>query len=157
MKTKTLAPHSTVVRLEMVVIAFFALAALSALVVYIVDPSIYARTLLLRVSPADHYPVPVTLFLVGLLTGIALLIYGVVHHWRWVFWLTLVAFSSSVIQVPMMLLRVADVLPNADPLWYNLFRMGVAIVELGIGVWMIRIYRHEGIWALRKKRESITL
>jgi hypothetical protein len=30
--------------------------------------------------------------------------------------------------------------------------MGVAVVELALAVWMIHIYRYEGIWALGKKR-----
>jgi len=46
------------------------------------------------------------------------------------------------------------VLPSADPLWYGLFRMGVALGELALAVWMIRIYRHEGVWALGKKRHE---
>ena len=149
---KTLAPHPTVQRLEMVMIAFFMLAALSLLVVYIADPSIYAQSLSLTSSPAERYPVPVTLFLVGIMACIALLILGVVRHWRWVFWLMLVAFGCSALQIPVTLLQVAGILPNADPLWYNLFRMGVAIVEVGIAVWMIHIYRHEGVWAMGKKR-----
>ncbi len=64
----------------------------------------------------------------------------------------LVAFGGSVLQIPVTLLQVAGVLPNADPLWYSLFRMGVAMVEIGIAVWMIQIYRHEGVWAMGKKR-----
>jgi len=72
-------------------IAFFILAALSLLVVYVADPAIYAHSLALTSSSADRYPVPVTLFLVSILAGIALLMLGVVHHWRWLFWLMLVA------------------------------------------------------------------
>src|SRR5215469_2355823 len=132
--------HFMRMRLEMAVIAFFIFAALSLLVVYVADPAIYAHSLALASSPADRYPVPVTLFLVGILAIIALLILGVMHHWRWVFWLMLVAFASSALQIPVTLLQVAGVLPSADPLWYSLFRLSVAIVEVGIAVWMIRIY-----------------
>ncbi len=92
---KTPSHHSMGVCLERVVIAFFILAALSLLVVYVADPAIYAHSLALASSPADRYPVPVTLFLVGILAMIALLILGVVRHWRWVFWLTLVAFEQN--------------------------------------------------------------
>ena len=88
MKTST---HSSIrVSLEMGMIAFFILAATSLLVVYLADPALYAQSLALTSSPADRYPVPVTLFLVGVLTVIALLSFGVVRHWRWVFWLMLV-------------------------------------------------------------------
>ena len=91
--------HSMGTRLERTIIAFFILAALSLLVVYVADPAIYAQSLALTSSPAERYPVPVTLFLVGVLTMIALLILGVVRHWRWLFWLMLVAFASSALHI----------------------------------------------------------
>ena len=146
--------HFIGVHLERAVIAFFILAALSLLVVYLADPAIYAQSLSLTSSPADRYPVPVTLFLVGILVLITLLILGVVRHWRWVFWLMLVAFAGSALQIPVTLLQIIGVLPSADLLWYGLFRMGVALGELALAVWMIRIYRHEGVWALGKKRHE---
>ncbi len=146
--------HSMGTHLERTIIAFFVLAALSLLVVYVADPAIYAQSLALSSSPANRYPVPVTLFLVSILAVIALLTLGVVRHWRWVFWLMLVAFASSALQIPVTRLQVAGVLPSADPLWYSLFRLSVAIVEVGIAVWMIRIYRHEGVWAMGKKRKE---
>ncbi len=138
--------------MEMAVIAFFILAALSLLVVYLADPAIYAQSLSLASSPADRYPVPVTLFLVGILTVIALLILGVVRHWRWVFWLMLVAFASSILHIPVTLLQIAGMLPSADPFWYSLLQIGAAMVEIGIAVWMIHIYRHSGVWAMGRDK-----
>jgi hypothetical protein len=142
------------VRLELAIIAFFIFAATSLLVVYVTSPAIYAQSLSLTSSPAGRYPVPLTLFLVGILALITLLIYGVMHHWRWLFWLMLVAFASSALQIPITLLQMTGVLPTPDPLWYNLFRMGVGVVELALAVWMIHIYRHEGVWGLGKKRNE---
>jgi hypothetical protein len=141
-------------RLEIAVIAFFILAATSLLVVYAASPAIYAQSLSLTSSPADRYPVPVTLFLVGILAMIALLILGVIHHWHWLFWLLLVAFSGSALQIPITLLQMTGVLPTPDPLWYNLFRMGAGVVELALAVWMIHIYRHEGVWGRGQKRHE---
>jgi hypothetical protein len=152
MKTPT--HHFSRVRLEITVIAFFIFAALSLLMVYLAAPAIYAHSLTLTSSPTDRYPVPVTLFLVGILAGIALLILGVVCHWRWVLWLMLVAFASSALHIPVTLLQMTGVLPSSDPLWYGLFRMGVAVVELALAVWMIHTYRYEGVWALGKKRNE---
>jgi hypothetical protein len=146
--------HFSRVRLEIAVIAFFILAATSLLVVYVADPAIYAQSLSLTSSPVERYPVPVTLFLVGILIVIALLILGVVRHWLWVFWLMLVAFAGSALQIPITLLQMTGVLPTADPLWYGLFRMGVAAFEFALAVWMIHIYRHEGVWGLGKKRNE---
>ena len=135
-------------------IAFFILAATSLLVVYVADPAIYAHSLALTSSPTDRYPVPVTLFLIGILTMIALLILGVMRHWYWLFWLMLAAFASSALQIPVTFLQMTGMLPTADPLWYSLFRMGVAVVEFALAVWMIHIYRHEGVWALGRKRNE---
>jgi hypothetical protein len=133
---------------------FFVLAVLFALVVYIADPSIYAKTLSLAPFSVDRYPLPVILFLLGLVVFLAILSVGVVRHWRWLFWLLLLAFGASVLQVPAALLQFAGVLPDPYPLWYSLIRMGVAIVEVGIAVWMIQIYRHSGVWAMGRKKTS---
>lgn len=141
-------------RLERVLIVFFVLAFLFALVVYFADPSIYANTLSLAPFPVDRYPLSVMLFLVGLFVFLAILSVGVVRHWRWLFWLLLLAFGASVLQVPAAILQFAGVLPDPYPLWYSLIRMGVAIVEVGIAVWMIQIYRHAGVWAMGRKKTS---
>lgn len=141
-------------RLEIVLLVFFVLAVLFALGVYIADPSIYAKMLSLAPFPADRYPLPVMLFLLGLVVLLAIVSVGVVRHWRWVFWLVLVAMGASVLQVPAAILQFAGVLPDPYPVWYSLIRMGVAIVEVGIAVWMIQIYRHAGVWAMGKKKKT---
>ena len=135
-------------------IAFFILAAISLLVVYAADPSIYAQSLSLTSSPADRYPVPVTLFLVGVLVLITLLIFGVVRHWRWLFWLILLAWTSSIIQIPVEGLQLLGVFPNPYPVWYSLVRGGVGFIELGFAFWMIQTYRHQGVWAMGKKKSG---
>lgn len=141
-------------RLERSIITFFVAAALLAWGVYLVDPSIYTQTLLLAPTPADRYPYPATLFLVCLVVFLAILSVGVVRHWRWLFWLLLVAFGGSVLQIPTALLQLTGLLPDPIPIWYSLLRMGVSIVELWIAVWMICIYRYGGIWAMGKKRKE---
>src|SRR5215472_183803 len=144
--------HSMGIRLERALIAFFILAALSLLVVYLADPLIYAQSLSLTSSPADRYPVPVTLFLVGVLVLITLLSFGVVRHWRWLFWLILVAFTASAIQIPVEGLQLLGVFSNPYPAWYSLFRGGVGFIELGFAFWMIQTYRHQGVWAMRREK-----
>lgn len=138
-------------RLERTLIAFFLLATLFLLMVYFAAPTIYTNTLLLAPSPTDRYPLSATLFLVGILVFIATLIVGVVHHWRWVFWLLLVAFSFMILEIPATVLQLTGVLPSLFPTWYSLCRMGIAMVAVVIAVWMIRIYRHHGAWAMGKK------
>jgi len=151
-RTRTLTHQQLLVhRLERLLLAFFLLAALFLLVVYVAAPSIYAQTLLLQPSPTDRYPFPVTLFLVVILVFIAVLIVGVVRHWRWLFWLLLVAFGCMILEIPATILQLTGVLPSIFPVWYSLCRMGVAMIAVAIAVWMWQIYRHYGVWAMGKK------
>jgi hypothetical protein len=55
--------------------------------------------------------------------------------------------GASVLQVLAAILQFAGVLPDPYSLRYSLLRMGVAIVEVGIAMWMIQIYRHFGCGA----------
>lgn len=138
--------------LERLLVAFFVIATLFLLVVYIAAPSIYTNTLLLASSPADRYPLPVTLFLVALLVFIAVLLVGVMRHWCWLFWLLLIAFAAMVLEIPATILQLTGVLPNLFPVWYSLCRMGIAIITVSIAIWMMRIYRHYGVWAMGRKK-----
>lgn len=138
-------------RLSAVLIAFFVLAALSVLVVYLVDPTIYTKVLMLASTTSDRYPLPATLFLVALLILITVLIVGVLHHWRWLFWLLLVANCFSILEVPATLLQLTGVIPDPYPAWYSLYRMGVALIQVAIAVWMLRILYHYGVWGMGRK------
>ena len=141
-------------RLERVLITLFLLLALFVVAVYAAAPSIYTN--MLTPSTTDRYPLPATLFLVALLVFIAVLIVGVVRHWRWLFWLLLVAFSFMILEIPATILQLTGVVPNLFPVWYSLLRMGVSIITFVIAVWMIYIYRQYGVWAMgRKKKVSI--
>ena len=143
-------------RLSAVIIAFFVLAVLSALVVYIADPTIYTKVLMLESTTVDRYPLPATLFLIALLILITVLIVGVLRHWRWLFWLLLLANSFSILEVPATILQLNGVIPNPYPTWYSLYRMSVAVIQVGIAIWMIRIYYQYGVWGMgRKKHEAL--
>ncbi len=138
----------TVQRLSAVIIAFFVLAAVSVLAVYLADPTIYTKVLMLESTTADRYPLPGTLF-------ITVLIVGVLRHWRWLFWLLLVANSFSILEVPATILQLNGVIPNPYPVWYSLYRMSIAVIQVGIAIWMIRIYYQYGVWGMgRKKHEA---
>ena len=63
----------------------FLLAALSAVVVCLAALSVYMNLLMLHIAPMDHYPVPATPVLVGILLVIAVGMVGVLQHWRWLF------------------------------------------------------------------------
>lgn len=152
----TLIYTPTARRLEVAIITFFTLTLLSLLVVYAIDPSIYLQTLKLTSSPGDPYPWPATLFLICLVIFISSMMIGVLRHWRWLFWLLLIAFSASILQFPAELLQISGVLPMTAPLWYSLFRLIVAAFEVGLAVWMIRVYRLKGVWAMGRKDTTQT-
>jgi tellurite resistance protein TehA-like permease len=111
--------HLVLRRLERVLIAFFLLATLFLLAVYIADPSIYTKTLMFQPSPTDRYPFQATLFLVGILVFIAVLIVGVLQHWRWLFWLLLIAFGFSILGIPAAILHIEDPLSEFSRLSMN--------------------------------------
>ena len=141
-------------RLERVLLAFFLLAALSLLVVYFADPSIYTNTLTLQSTTTDRYPLPATLFLFGILVFITVLMVGVTRHWRWLFWLILIAFGFSILQIPATILQLSGVIPDNFPVWYSLYRMVIALFQALIAVWMVQIYRKYGVWAMGKKKKN---
>jgi hypothetical protein len=145
----------TVQRLSAVLIAFFVLAALSVLAVYFADPTIYTKVLMLESSVTDRYPLPATLFLVALLIFITVVIVGVLRHWRWLFWLILVANSFSILEVPATILQLTGVIPDPYPVWYSLYRMGIALIQVGIAVWMIRILYHYGVWGMGRQKQEV--
>ena len=146
-------------QLEWVLLAFFALVTLSLIVVLIADPSLGGEILSLSPSAASSYPVFATLFLVGVLALIAVLIVGVRRHWRWMFWIILLAFSAALLDILVTLLQLAGVqlpgvLSSPYPVWYSLYRMGIACLQVGIALWMWRIHAQHGVWAQGKQKDK---
>jgi len=134
-------------QLQMTLLTFFVLAAMSFVVIYIVAPAIYVQTLLLVPQPTQSHPLAVTLFMVAILVFVALLAIGVLKQWRWVFWLILIAFGLSILVIPSVALELAGVVPGSIPLWYGLARILVAAVQVSIALWMVHLYRRHGVWA----------
>src|SRR5262249_54490267 len=93
-------------RLELKLIACFVGCALVIVAVYVTAPSIITQGLMLSPSATDRYPLIATVFLLALLGFIGVLIIGVLRHWRWLFWLLLIAFGFSVLQVPATILEL---------------------------------------------------
>src|SRR5260370_28536886 len=118
-------------RLEWAILAFLVLAVLRLVVVYLIEPSIYATVFGLGVVPTERYPLGTTLFLLGIGGFVTFVIGGVRRHWRWLFWLLLLAFGSAILEIPATLLQFRGVLPGSLPLWYGLYRMGIALGETG--------------------------
>ena len=156
MASKDMRQQVIVRRLERTLLTFFLLATVFAIVVYVTAPSIYTNILLLHPSPTDRYPFVATLFLMALVVFIAVLLIGVRQHWRWLFWLLLIAFSAMILDVPATILQLTGVVPSLFlfPVWYSLCRMGVSLLAVIIAAWMLSIYRHYGVWALGKKKKT---
>ena len=150
MATSDTQPQVITRRLERTLLTFFLLATLFAIGVYLWAPSIYTDLLMLPTDPSDRYPILVTLFLLTLVVFIAVLIVGVRRHWRWLFWLLLIAFGAMILDIPVTILQLAGVVPNLFPVWYSLCRMGVSLLAVLIAVWMLAIYRRYGVWGLGK-------
>jgi hypothetical protein len=48
--------------------------------------------------------------------------------------------------VPAAALQLASILPVDYPQWYIVTRALVALVQVGIGIAMLRVWRHCGVW-----------
>ncbi len=154
MATKDMQQQVIVRRLGRMLLAFFLLATVFAIVVYVTTPSIYTNILLLHPSPMDRYPFVATLFLMALVVFIAVLLIGVRQHWRWLFWLLLIAFGAMILDIPATILQLTGVVPSLFPVWYSLCRMGVSLLAVIIAAWMLSIYRRYGVWAMGKKKKT---
>lgn len=142
-------------RLRAVLLAFCAVAVATLFAIYAVAPQIYVQTLMLRPDPADAHPLVATAFMAAIAVLVAVLAVGIVRRWRWVFWLVLVAFTLSALQVVALPFELAGILPPQYPAWYALLRALVAAAQLAIGLWMIRIYRRCGVWGAGRPRVRI--
>jgi hypothetical protein len=141
-------------RLQIGVIAFFAVVALSLVVIYVLRPEVYTQALGARVQATEPHPLIATMFCTAILIFIALLIVGVLRRWRWIYWLLALAFVLSALQVPAGALELAGVLPNPFPAWYTIYRSVIAVGELALGIWLLVVWRRWGVWAEGRRRRG---
>jgi hypothetical protein len=134
-------------RVQTGIIAFFGVVALSLIVIYALAPSIYTRVLGAKATGSESHPLIATVFCGAILLFIAVLIVGVLRRWHWLYWLLVIAFTFSALQVPAAALELAGVLPHPFPAWYTVYRTLVAVGEVALGVWMLRVWRRWGVWA----------
>lgn len=93
-------------------------------VIDIKTPSINTNVHFIQPSLMDRPPFLATLVLVGIVLVILVVMVGIVRHWRWLFWLLLVAFGCMMLEIPVTILQLTGVLPSLFPIWYSLLRMG---------------------------------
>lgn len=131
--------------LRFALLGFCVLAVALLLVVYAVAPEVYTATLPGTADPHDPHPPVVTAFMAAILIFVGVLAFGIVRRWRWLFWLILIAFSASALQIPAAALELAGIVPNVAPPWYIVARGLVACVQVVIAVSMVRLYRRCGL------------
>lgn len=146
--------HTSANRLRAALLAFCGIAVAILIAVYTVAPEIYVQTLMLRPDPADAHPLAATALMGAIAVLVAVLAVGIVRRWRWLFWLVMAAFTLSALQIVALPFELAGILPPQFPVWYALSRGVVAVVQLVIGIWMIRLYRRCGVWGMGPARNA---
>lgn len=130
-------------RVQALVIAFFAVVWMSLLLILVVAPDVYARTLSL---PDGSRRIVETGFLLVLSALIAFLGVGVMRRWRWTFWLILVAFLAGVLRVPASILEIAGVISATEPTWYMVYQGVIGTVQFAIGLALLAGWKRGGVW-----------
>jgi hypothetical protein len=126
-----------VTAIQRAVLAFFAGVWVALAVILAVAPEIYGSAVS-QVSPIA--------FFVAISVFVALCAIGVVRRWRWLFWLILLAFLAGALRIVVSALELAGAVPLDGPAWYVTLQGLIGLVQLVIGVAMVRSYRRAGAW-----------
>ena len=129
-------------RSQGIVLGFFAGALVSLAAILAFAPSIYANVLKV---PAGAIALEAG-FLAALVAFIAFVSIGVFRRWRWMFWLIVIAFLAGTLRVPASILELTCFLPTTNPDWYVLFQGVIGVIQLAIGLALLRGYRKAGPW-----------
>jgi len=130
-------------RTQQLVLGFVVLAWLALVVILLVSPEIYDRSL--GADGAHRRMVDLGL-LVALSGLLALLGLAVVRRWRWAFWVILIVFFAGLLRVPTAALVLTGHLSTGDPTWYVVFQAVVGVIQFLIATAMFIGYRRSGIW-----------
>lgn len=130
-------------RTQQLVLGFVVLAWLALVVILLVSPETYDRSL---GAVGPHRQIVDLGFLVALSGLLALLGLAVVRRWRWAFWLILVAFFAGLLRVPAAALELTGHLSTGDPTWYVVFQAVVGVIQFLIATAMFMGYRRSGLW-----------
>jgi hypothetical protein len=130
-------------RSQGIVLAFFGFIWIGLVIILVAAPSVYDRTLKLA---SGNRGIGEVGFLAAISALIALLSLGVVRHWRWTFWLILVAFLAGVLRVPASILEISGTISTRDPTWYVLFQGVLGVIQFIIGLALLAGYRQAGVW-----------
>ncbi len=119
------------------VLTFFAAIWVALAVILVAAPEIYALAAA-GISPG--------LFFAAISLLIAVCVIGTVGRWRWLFWLIEIAFLAGALRIVASGLELAGLIPLQGPQWYVALQSAIGIVQLVIGIAMLRSYRRAGVW-----------
>ncbi len=134
-------------RIQALVLGFFLTALGSLVIIRVAAPDVYEQALNF---PPSWPRWAKTAFLIALAAFLAFVSVGVLHRWRWAFWLILIAFLAGVLRVPAAILQLTNVLPARTPNRYVVFQGLIGLVQLAIGLAMLADYRTYGCWGNRR-------
>ena len=138
--------------MQWLMLAFFASAWVSLVVIFAVAPDVYDRAL--RVSGPGRTAVE-QVFLTALSLFLVVAAMGVVRRWRWTFWLLLLAFLAGPLRVAASVLQLTGLASSEDPGWYVALQGAIGVAQFAIGVGMLVGYRRSGvIWTAPWRRSS---
>lgn len=145
-------------------LAILALQAVGLVVGAIVGPTVFKQAIVnnpdlndpnLRSDPQT------AAFLQNLLTGtivfaavlsvvlLAVIVIGVIKLWRWLYWYLMISYFLAVLSIPGNLTYVFGNGPIRLPAWILLIQLPLALVQLGLAIWMVIALRRYGAWARR--------
>jgi hypothetical protein len=138
--------HLSLNRTQQLVLGFFVFAWVALIAILARAPEVYEQLLRL---PGSERKVPTLAFLTALSTFLVLLGIGVVRHWRWTFWLVLLAFLvGGVLRVPASILQFSGIVPTDFPAWYVMLQALIGVVQVAIGILIVVGYRRDGVGKL---------
>lgn len=123
--------------IQWAVLAFFAAVWLALGVILSAAPDIYGMASSQR-SPAA--------FFVAISVLITLCAIGVIRRWRWLFWLILLAFLAGALRIVVSALQLAGAVALDGPPWYVATQGLIGLVQMVLGIAMVRTYRRAGVW-----------
>jgi len=130
-------------RVQWAVLAFFAAVWVALAAILVAAPEIYSLT------AAGVLP---GLFFAGISLLIAVCVIGTVARWVWLFWLIEIAFLAGALRIAASALAFAGLVQLDGPPWYVAFQGVIGVVQLAIGIAMLRSYRRAGIWGRATER-----
>jgi hypothetical protein len=133
-------------RTKALVLALFAVYWVFVVVLLVAARAVYDGLLPQPAGLSGHQRPAEIGTLLALTALFAVLSTGVIHSWRWTFWLILVVFLAGIVRVPAAALQLAGIMPRQGPAWYVVLQAVVGLSQFAIALAMLAGYRKTGVW-----------